>query len=209
MMMQVVPLQPMKDYVGVNIHNAAHEGYSQKQMYMLWRKLQIMEISHKSRLLAETVANGEKPTWEKVSWQLLWPCRGPMMEQFVPEGLSYGKKVCWSSILWEAPHAGAGEEHEEETTAVSYVSWHTMVWYNMLMRFFIFISSVKHFHPPSFLLTQGLVFQQAVAHRQWKHNDKAKRNTWAKAVRGEGLLIHSISCAAFSSLLWRHPKNHF
>ncbi|KAM6078077.1 activating transcription factor 7-interacting protein 2 isoform 2-T3 [Theristicus caerulescens] len=74
-----------------------------------------------SRLLAGAVAHGEQATQKQVFWQDLWPVgeprwsnlllmdctwRGPMLEQFVKE-----------YILWERPHAGEREQHEEEGAA--------------------------------------------------------------------------------------------
>ena len=76
------------------------------------------------------------------------------------------------------------------------------------MRFFIFISAMKYFHFPSFLLTEDLVFQQAVGCRWWKHEEEAKHNIWAKTVHRGGLLIHSISCAAFVSQISRSPRQN-
>ncbi|TRZ07982.1 hypothetical protein HGM15179_019128 [Zosterops borbonicus] len=83
------------------------------------------------------MAYGEEPIPEHIGWQDLWPHKGPMLEQSVPEGLypmerTQARAVCGELHPLRMTHIGgvreglspmggtpywSGEEHEEEGAA--------------------------------------------------------------------------------------------
>ncbi|PKU47715.1 hypothetical protein llap_1995 [Limosa lapponica baueri] len=64
---QVLPLQPMEDLSGADIHLQLMEDPRPEHVGMPPKKLQPMESPHRSKLLAGPVAGGETP--HKVFWQ--------------------------------------------------------------------------------------------------------------------------------------------
>ncbi|GAB0193692.1 zinc finger and BTB domain-containing protein 5 [Grus japonensis] len=85
MMKQVVPLQPMKDHIGADLHTAAHGG----------------PYTTAGRCaLKEAAAHGE-PTQEQVFWQKVWPSADPCWSSPFLKG--------WLHSV-ERTHAGAVPE---------------------------------------------------------------------------------------------------
>ena len=80
-----------------------------------WRK----KSPRWSRFAGRTCDPMGDPHWSSLFLKDCTPCKGPTLEQFVKncspcEGLTLEKftGVC---LLWEGPHAGAGEECEESS----------------------------------------------------------------------------------------------
>jgi len=115
------PCSPWKSMVEQKSTLQPMEDPMLQQVDILWRKLQPVESPHWRRLLAGPVTKWQIHTvtnpflkdcspWKgHMLEQLMKNCNlleGPMLEQFV--------KDC---IPWVGPHAGAGEESEEEGAA--------------------------------------------------------------------------------------------
>jgi len=133
----VVPLQPMKVHGRADIHMQSMEDPTPEQVDVPWRKLQPVDSSHWSRLLAGAVARGEEPMPRQVFWQDFWPMshlhwsslflmycgpwKGPTLEQFMKRSSLWEEppsdQFVEDCLLWEGHHAGAGEESEEEEAA--------------------------------------------------------------------------------------------
>jgi len=126
----------MKEQAGADIHTAAHEGLharaggytleeaaasgeptlekASKKNYGSWRG-----IYTESGCLAGT-DHAEEPHWSSLFLKQCVSCEGCMLKQFMKkfgqwEGPAL-EKLKTDCLTWEGPHAGAGEQCEEEET---------------------------------------------------------------------------------------------
>ncbi|KAK4811345.1 hypothetical protein QYF61_027574 [Mycteria americana] len=123
MVRQVVPLPPMEDHRGADIHSAAHGGpHAEASGYALKEAAAHEEPRQEQTpgrtcgpwrgahagagFLAGPVTLLGHPHWSSLFLKDCTRWQGPMLEQFL--------KDC---IPWEGPHSGAEEECEEEGAA--------------------------------------------------------------------------------------------
>jgi len=134
---QVVPLQPVDDHGGGNVHTAARGGPHATAGGDPLKEAAAHGEPIQSRLLAGAVAHGEDSMQEQIFWQDLWPVgdpqwsswllkdcisqKGSVLEQFVKNcSLREGpvlEKFMKDCLAWEGSHTGAGEGCEKEGAA--------------------------------------------------------------------------------------------
>ena len=114
MVRQAVPLQPMEDYNGADIHPADCGPWWKRWMCPVG-SCDSMESPCKNSLLTGTVDHGEETTQKQVFCQDLWHQGGPILEQSISEGVHPVERIRAGAVYEELQHMGrthTGEVHE-------------------------------------------------------------------------------------------------
>ncbi|GAB0179861.1 hypothetical protein GRJ2_000451400 [Grus japonensis] len=118
MVRQAVPLRPMEDGGGADIHLQPMKDPSPEQVDVLERGCDPVGSPRWSRFAGRTCDPMGDPRWSSLVLKVCTLWKGPTLEQFVNcspwEGLTLEKFV-EDCLLWEGPHAGAGAESEESS----------------------------------------------------------------------------------------------
>ncbi|GAB0188261.1 hypothetical protein GRJ2_001291400 [Grus japonensis] len=121
MVRQTVPLQPMEDDGGADIHLQPMEDPTLEQVDAPEGGCDPVGSSRQSRFAGRACHPRGDPRWNSLFLKVCTPWKRPTLEQFVKNCSLWEElmleKFMEDCVLSEGPHAGAGEECEEEGAA--------------------------------------------------------------------------------------------